>query len=72
MFSLLGRVPELYIAVLGTLKNTSVFCPLFSAFGPEPIRQRLERGDGRVLVTTPALYRRKMAASAPGCLRSST
>jgi acetyl-CoA synthetase len=61
VFSLLGRVPELYVAVLGTLKNTSVFCPLFSAFGPEPIRQRLERGDGRVLVTTPALYRRKVA-----------
>ena len=39
-----------------------VLCPLFSAFGPEPIRQRLDRGDGRVLVTTPALYRRKVAA----------
>jgi acetyl-CoA synthetase len=62
VFSLLGRVPELYLTVLGTLKNTSVFCPLFSAFGPEPIYQRLDRGDGRVLVTTPALYRRKVAA----------
>ena len=41
VFTLLGRVPELYVTVLGTLKNTSVFCPLFSAFGPEPIRQRL-------------------------------
>jgi acetyl-CoA synthetase len=61
VFSLLGRVPELYVTALGTLKNTSVFCPLFSAFGPEPIRQRLERGDGRVLVTTEALYRRKVA-----------
>jgi len=59
--SLLGRVPELYLTVLGTLKNASVFCPLFSAFGPEPIHQRLERGDVRVLVTTPALYRRKVA-----------
>ena len=63
VFSLLGRVPELYVTALGTLKNTSVFCPLFSAFGPEPIHQRLERGDGRVLVTTPALYRRKVAPS---------
>ncbi len=61
VFTLLGRVPELYYTVLGTLKSTSVVCPLFSAFGPEPIRQRLERGDGRVLVTTPALYRRKVA-----------
>jgi acetyl-CoA synthetase len=62
VFTLLGRVPELYVTVLGTLKNASVVCPLFSAFGPEPIRQRLALGDGRVLVTTPALYRRKVAA----------
>src|SRR6516165_849124 len=32
VFSLLGRVPELYIAALGTLKNGSVYSPLFSAF----------------------------------------
>jgi acetyl-CoA synthetase len=61
VFTLLGRVPELHVAVLGTLKNRSVVCPLFSAFGPEPVRQRLDLGDGRVLVTTPALYRRKVA-----------
>ena len=61
VFTLLGRVPELYVTVMGTLKAASVVCPLFSAFGPEPIRQRLDRGDARVLVTTPALYRRKVA-----------
>ena len=36
MFTLLGRVPELYVTVLGTLKNTSVLCPLFSAFDRSP------------------------------------
>ena len=61
VFALLGRVPELYITILGTLKNVSVFCPLFSAFGPEPVRQRIDRGNGKVLVTSPALYRRKVA-----------
>jgi acetyl-CoA synthetase len=61
VFSLTGRSPELYVAVLGTLKNANVFCPLFSAFGPEPVRQRLHLGSGRVLVTTRALYRRKVA-----------
>ncbi|MFF2344826.1 acetate--CoA ligase [Pseudarthrobacter sp. NPDC058119] len=61
VFSLLGRSPDLYTAVLGTFKNGSVFCPLFSAFGPEPVRQRLHLGAGRVLVTTKALYRRKVA-----------
>ena len=49
---MLGRVPELYIAVLGTLKHGSVACTLFSAFGPEPIRQRMSIGEGQVLVTT--------------------
>ncbi len=61
VFSLLGRVPELYIAALGTLKNTSVFSPLFPAFGPEPIRERLSLGDAKVLVTSPQLYERRIA-----------
>ena len=61
VFVLAGRVPELYIAALGTLKNGSVFCPMFSAFGPEPIRTRMERGDAAVLVTTQRLYERKVA-----------
>ena len=61
VFVLAGRIPELYVAAFGTLKHGSVFCPLFSAFGPEPIEQRLRLGDARVLVTTTALYRRKVA-----------
>ncbi|MGE0600016.1 MAG: acetate--CoA ligase [Dehalococcoidia bacterium] len=61
VFALCGRIPELYVAALGALKNRSVFCPLFSAFGPEPIHQRMSIGKGRVLVTTPALYKRKVA-----------
>jgi len=60
VFSLLPRVPQLYIAALGTLKNVSVFSPLFPAFGPEPIRERLHLGDARVLVTTPELYQRRI------------
>jgi acetyl-CoA synthetase len=61
VFSLLGRVPELYVAALGTLKAGRVFSPLFSAFGPEPVKARMEIGDARVLVTTEAYYRRKVA-----------
>lgn len=61
VFALLGRVPYLYLVALGTLKNISVFCPLFSQFGPEPICQRLARGDARVLITTTALYEKKIA-----------
>ena len=61
VFALAGRIPALYTAALGTLKNTSVFCPLFSAFGPEPVRQRLQRGNAKVLVTTERLYRKTIA-----------
>jgi acetyl-CoA synthetase len=60
VFSLLGRVPELYLAALGTLKNGSVFSPLFSAFGPEPIKARMAIGGAKVLVTSEAFYRRKV------------
>jgi len=66
VFTLAGRIPELYVAALGTLKHGSVFCPLFSAFGPGPIEQRLRLGDARALVTTGALYRRKVAGLRPG------
>ena len=61
VFALMGRMPALYIGALGTLKNGSVFCPMFSAFGPEPIHQRMSIGRARVLVTTAALYARKVA-----------
>ncbi len=61
VFTLLGRLPELYITALGTLKQRAVFCPLFSAFGPEPILSRMIIGEAKVLVTTESLYRRKVA-----------
>ena len=60
VFSLLGRIPELYIAALGTLKNGSVFSPLFSAFGPEPIKARMTIGNAKALLTSEAFYRRKI------------
>jgi acetyl-CoA synthetase len=60
--SLLGRVPELFAVALGTLKRRALFSPLFSAFGPDPIKTRLQLGGAKVLVTTPRLYARKVAA----------
>jgi len=60
LFVLAGRIPELYVAVLGALKNGSVVTPLFSNFGPEPIAARIQLGAGQVLVTTDALYQRKV------------
>jgi acetyl-CoA synthetase len=66
VFALAGRVPALYIAALGALKAQSVFTTLFSAFGPEPIAARMRLGRARVLVTTEALYRKKVASLRDG------
>ncbi|MDV5170285.1 acetate--CoA ligase [Photobacterium rosenbergii] len=60
VFSLAGRRPELYIAALGTLRAGCVFTPLFSAFGPEPIRSRMEIGEANLILTTRSLYRKKL------------
>ena len=62
LFALLGRQPELYAGALGALKAGLVFTPLFSAFGPEPIRTRMEIGEATALLTTASLYRRKIGA----------
>ncbi|MGW0002782.1 acetate--CoA ligase [Nocardia grenadensis] len=68
---LLGRTPELYVAALGAWKAGCVVVPLFSAFGPEPVRQRLEICGATTLVTTASLYRRRVAPvrSVLPCLR---
>ena len=61
VFVIMGRVPELYISMLGSLRNGSVVSPLFSAFGPEPIATRVTIGAADVIVTTAAIYKRKIA-----------
>jgi acetyl-CoA synthetase len=69
---LLGRVPELYAAALGIWKVGAVFCPLFAAFGPGPVRARLELSQAAVLIVGDGLYARKMAgqrSAMPGLKR---
>ncbi|QNJ90921.1 acetate--CoA ligase [Mycolicibacterium fluoranthenivorans] len=61
VFTLLDRCPELYVTILGALRNGSIVAPLFSAFGPEPVETRLQSGVANVLVTTKALYEKKVA-----------
>ncbi|MGM0588748.1 MAG: acetate--CoA ligase [Bacteroidota bacterium] len=60
--TLTGRIPELYITALGTLKHQSVYSPLFSIYGPQPIYQRLSQGETKVLVTTQELFQKKVVA----------
>ena len=62
VYVLLERTPELYIAVLGGLRFGAVVSALFAAFGPEPLKTRLQIGAARVLITTESLYRRRVSA----------
>jgi hypothetical protein len=41
--TLICRVPFLYVAAMRTMKRGSVYTPLFSAFGPDPIVVRLTK-----------------------------
>ena len=58
------RIPEIYFAVFGTLKAGCVIGPLFSAFGPDPVRDRMEDSGAKVLITQPDL-RKKIAEILP-------
>ncbi|MGD8520420.1 MAG: acetate--CoA ligase [Desulfobacterales bacterium] len=64
VFFFLERVPEIYIGILGTLKAGAVIGPLFSAFGPDAVKDRLEDSEARVLVTSP-LLKKKIADIIP-------
>lgn len=48
---LLGKEMELIITVLASWKIGAVYVPMFTAFGPEAIRYRLENSGCKVLVT---------------------
>lgn len=65
VFTLSERIPQLYMTALGALRYRAVFCPLFSAFGPEPVEQRLKFGDASLLVTSRGQYERKVKALMP-------
>lgn len=59
--TMLGRRPEQYVAALGAVKAGAVFTPLFSSFGPEPVRERLLLSGARVLVVDARIYHRRIA-----------
>ena len=60
VFTLLGRVPALYVTALGVWKRGAVLSPLFSAFGPEPIKARMTIAEPKALVTTHRFFERKV------------
>ena len=58
VFVFLDRIPELYASVFGTLKVGAVIGPLFSAFGPDAVRDRLADSGAVLFLTSPELWRR--------------
>ena len=55
IFTYGDRIPEIYISLLAALKAGGVIGPLFSAFGPDAVKDRLGDCGARVLITTPKL-----------------
>lgn len=55
VFTYMDRIPEQYICLLGALKAGGVIGPLFSAFGPDAVKDRLGDCEARVLITSPRL-----------------
>ncbi len=55
VFLFLPRVPEVYVAFLGTLKIGAIASTLFSAFGQEALLDRLSNSNATVVITTPEL-----------------
>ncbi|TPG73076.1 acetate--CoA ligase [Brevibacillus laterosporus] len=58
VFVFMPRTPELYVSVLGVLKNGAIVGPLFEAFMEAAVRDRLENSEAVAIVTTPALLPR--------------
>ncbi|WP_248926486.1 acetate--CoA ligase [Paenibacillus hamazuiensis] len=58
VFIFMPRTPELYFALLGTIKVGAIVGPLFEAFMETAVRDRLEDSSAVAIVTTPALLPR--------------
>jgi acetyl-CoA synthetase len=65
VFIFMPRTPELYFALLGTLKIGAVCGPLFEAFMETAVKDRLQDSEAVAIVTTPALLDRVPRAELP-------
>ena len=54
----IGRLPEMYVALVGILKIGAVAVPQPTDVPPETLRDRLKHSSAKVVVTQPALRRR--------------
>jgi acetyl-CoA synthetase len=58
IFIFLDRRPELFVAFLGIAKMGGIAGPLFSALGPEAVRDRVQDAKASIVITSPYLYKR--------------
>jgi acetyl-CoA synthetase len=58
IFVFLERIPELYMTLLAGLKLGAIVGPLFAAFGPEAIRDRVQDCEAKLIITSPQLKSR--------------
>ncbi|MCF6149763.1 MAG: acetate--CoA ligase [Candidatus Kuenenia sp.] len=58
VFLFLPRLPELFISMIAIAKLGAISGPMFSAFGPDAVRDRLQNSEAKVLITTPELKER--------------
>lgn len=58
VFVFLQRCPEAYVSFLGAIKYGAIASPMFPAFGPDAIRDRLSDSEAVVLVTDKELKKR--------------
>lgn len=65
VFIFMPRSPELYFALLGTIKLGAIAGPLFEAFMEGAVRDRLEDSRAKVLITTPELLNRVPVVDLP-------
>ncbi len=54
---LLPMIPEVAIALLAVARLGAIAVPLFSGFGPEAVRVRLQASGARLLIQTPGFLR---------------
>lgn len=58
VFTFLSRVPELYMSAIAIPKIGAILGPLFAAFGPDAVKDRLKGSAAKVLITDLELYER--------------
>lgn len=58
VFIFLPRLLELYVSLIAIAKLGAIAGPMFSAFGPDAVRDRLQNSEAKVLITTQELKER--------------